>query len=193
MLLTWIKKTPRDTIYADLYRYSGRKSYKTFLRSFIIVPGFKYTYFLRKCYFYLEKGSKIRYLFFNIFLRRYSYKFGFDISPACKIGKGFYIGHFGRVIIHPDAEIGCNVNISPGVTIGQTNRGKNKGVPKIGDNVWIGTNAVIVGKIHIGDNALIAPAAYVNFDVPGDAVVLGNPGKIVSYKGSEDYVCRTIS
>jgi serine O-acetyltransferase len=185
------KKLLREIINSDLYRYLGKSSFLTFVRAFKF-PGFKYSYFLRKCFFYKNQGSKVKYLFFKLFLRKYTYKFGFDIPPDCNIGKGLYIGHFGRVIIHEDAEIGCNVNISPGVTIGQTNRGKNKGVPKIGNNVWIGTNAIIVGKIQIGNNVLIAPGAFINFGVPDNAVVIGNPGKIVSYKGTEEYVCKRV-
>ena len=183
------KKSLKQTINADLYRYFGSTSMKFFLKG-LQYPGFKYTYYLRKCFFYNEKGRTLTYHFYRWLLKRNSYKFGFNISPNAKIGKGLYIGHFGRIIVHPDAEIGMNANLSPGVTIGETTRGKKKGVPKIGNNVWIGTNAVVVGNIQIGDNALIAPCAYVNFNVPNNAVVLGNPGKIISYEGTEGYVCR---
>jgi serine O-acetyltransferase len=61
-------------------------------------------------------------------------------------------------------------------------------VPTIGNGVWIGPNAIVVGGITVGDNALIAPGALVNFDVPADAVVVGNPGQIVSSGGAEGYV-----
>ena len=156
------KKNLKETIKADLYRYNGKHSSVPFLQGFKY-PGFRYTYILRKCFYYNEKNSKIKFLFFYFFLKRYSYKFGFDISPFCKIGKGLYIGHFGRVIINEKAEIGCNVNISPGVTIGATYRGKNKGVPKIGNNVWIGTNAVVVGNIQVGDNVLNSSISFYKF------------------------------
>jgi serine O-acetyltransferase len=62
------------------------------------------------------------------------------------------------------------------------------GTPIIGNNVWIGTNAIIVGRIKIGDNSLIGPGAYVNFDIPDKSVVIGNPGKIVSNQGSDGYI-----
>ena len=64
------------------------------------------------------------------------------------------------------------------MTIAQANRGKNEGAPVIGDEVWIGPNAVLVGKISIGNNVLIAPNAYVTFDVPDHSVVIGNPATI---------------
>lgn len=75
------------------------------------------------------------------------------------------------------------------MTIGRENRGKREGSPKIGDCVWIGTNAVVVGKIEVGDDVLIAPGAYVNFDVPPHSVVVGNPGKIIPRESAaEKYI-----
>lgn len=75
------------------------------------------------------------------------------------------------------------MNIGTGVTIGQENRGKRKGCPKIGNQVWIGTNAVIVGNITIGDNVLIAPNSYVNKDIPSNSIAIGNP--IVIHENKE--------
>jgi serine O-acetyltransferase len=112
----------------------------------------------------------------GFFLRRYTLKYGFQIGG--RIGEGFYIGHFGTIIVSVNAVIGRNCNIAPGVTIGATRRGDKAGAPRIGDYVWIGTNAVLVGNITIGNDVLIAPGAYVNFDVPDHSLVIGNPGKI---------------
>lgn len=72
-----------------------------------------------------------------------------------------------------------NCNIAQNVTIGMENRGKRKGCPTIGDKVRIGAGAVVVGKITIGDDVLIAPNSFVNCDVPSHSIVLGNPCKIV--------------
>ncbi len=182
-------------IESDLYRYFGRIDRRTFLFTFLRVPGFRYCYYLRKTRSYRgRKGilSKIAFTYNNLWLKHYRLRYGFDICHTTEIGAGFYLGHFGGVVIHPEAVIGNNVNIAHGVTIGQTNRGRKAGVPVIGDRVWIGTHAVVVGAIFIGDDALIGPGAYVNFDVPAHAVVLGNPGKIVSYSGSAGYVNRVV-
>ena len=62
-----------------------------------------------------------------------------------------------------------------GVTIGQENRGNRKGVPTIGNSVWIGINATVVGNITVGDDVLIAPNTFVNCDVPSHSIVMGNP------------------
>lgn len=92
-----------------------------------------------------------------------------------KIGEGLYFGHAYRIVINPEAVIGNNCNIHGGVLIGQENRGERKGAPKIGNEVWIGMNAVVVGNISIGDDVLIAPNSYINCDVPSHSIVFGNP------------------
>ena len=98
-----------------------------------------------------------------------------EISIKCKIGGGLYIGHPYCITINPNAQIGRNCNIHKGVTIGQENRGVRKGCPIIGDEVWIGINATIVGNVKIGNDVLIAPNSYVNCDIPDHSVVFGNP------------------
>ena len=101
--------------------------------------------------------------------------YGCEISPSATIGEGLYIGHPYCITINPGAIIGKNCNIHKGLTIGQENRGRRKGAPVIGNEVWIGVNVTIVGKITIGDDVLIGPNSYVNIDVPSHSVVFGNP------------------
>ena len=84
-------------------------------------------------------------------------------------------GHQYGIAVNTDIVIGRNCNIHKSVTIGQENRGKRKGVPTIGDEVWIGANATIVGKVSIGDDVLIVPSAFVNCDIPSHSVVFFNP------------------
>ena len=123
--------------------------------------------------------TKMRYFLAAFKLIHYSNKYDFNIPASTSIGDGLFIGHNGPITINPNAIIGKNCNIGIGVTVGQENRGNRKGCPIIGDKVWIGTNAVIVGKIKIGSRVLIAPNAYVNFDVPDDSIVIGNPAKVI--------------
>ena len=126
-------------------------------------------------------------------LRRSQRKTLIEIPGNTKIGPGFYIGHSGPIIINPAAVLGKNVNISHGVTIGRENRGKRCGTPTIGNEVWIGANAVIVGNITIGDDVLIAPLSYVNFDVPSHSIVVGNPAKIIARENAtEGYLSWTV-
>lgn len=151
-------------------------------------------YYLRKVAYYSSRKKSFGifgYFYNRILLNHYRFKYGFDISPTTSIAPGLYLGHFGGVVISPYAILGSNINLAQGVTIGATSRGSRKGAPTLEDRVWVGANAIIVGKITIGAEALIAPGAYVNFDVPSKAVVLGNPGKVVSNAGSAGYVNNT--
>lgn len=111
-------------------------------------------------------------------LRHYRKAYGLEIPSQTKIGEGLYLGHAFNITINPKAVIGRNCNIHKGVVIGQTNRGKLMGVPTIGNEVWIGINAAIVGYITIGDDVLIAPNSFVNRDIPSHSVVFGNPCQV---------------
>lgn len=163
-------------IQKDFYRESGKLLSPTEIWKKCINPNLHYLYILRKCQQYPKKSLKG--IFWRWILRKHQIKYGFQIYPETQIGEGLYLGHWGALVINPKAKIGRNCNIAQGVTIGQQNRGKNEGYPTIGDEVWIGPNAVIVGNITIGNDVLIAPNAYVNFDVPDHSVVVGNPATI---------------
>lgn len=163
-----------EFITADKSRYG----YTNFLKCLILVPGFRFTVYLRITK-YIESKNKILFLIAKIFLRQMSYKYGIDMYSSTVIGKGFYIGHFGGIVINGGVVFGENVNISQGVTIGKINEGRIKGNPEIGNNVWIGANSVLVGGIKIGNNVSIAPCTFVNFDVPDYSLVMGSPGVIV--------------
>lgn len=163
-------------ISADMYRYAG-ETHSGKLFSALLIPGFRFTFFLRKAQSYGK--NSLRGFFYRIFLLFDAHFHGFQIPPSTSIGKGLYIGHWGTIVINGNTIIGEYCNLSPGVTIGQTNRGKHKGSPKIGNRVWIGTNAVIVGNVSIGDNVMIAPNAFVNKSVPSNCIVIGNPATII--------------
>ena len=106
-----------EIIKSDLYRYiPGDYSYRNLLKGFLI-PGFLYTYILRKAASYSKMS--LPGLWYRLLHRFYSHKYGFQIPVPVKIREGFYIGHFGNVIISPQAVIGRNCNISPGVTVGR--------------------------------------------------------------------------
>lgn len=120
-------------------------------------------------------NSRLINILCKIILRRYRLKYGLEISSATSIGKGLYLGHAYNITINPNAVIGDWCNIHKGVVIGQENRGKRKGVPHIGNKVWIGINAAIEGNITIGDDVLIAPNSYVNCNIPSHSIVFGNP------------------
>ena len=110
------------------------------------------------------------------------------LPPACRIGAGLFIPHFGPVTVHPDAVIGENCTLHQGVVIGQAGRGERKGAPTLGDRVYVGANAVLIGRITLGDDVAVGAGAVVTKSVPSRAVVAGNPARILSYSGSFDLV-----
>lgn len=181
-------------INSDLYRYIGKKiTRKLFIHHLRKNWGFQFTFWLRTCK-YISGKNKIRFFLLPIaksILTNYSLKYGIGIHYLTEIGSGFYIGHIGGIIVHKNCVIGKNCNISQGVTLGQTNRGQRKGTPTIGNNVYIGPGAVVIGNIKIGDNVAIGSNSVVTKDVPSNAVVVGVPGYVISEKGSYGYINKT--
>ena len=85
------------------------------------------------------------------------------------------MGHPFDITVNRNVTLGNNINLHKGVTIGRENRGKRKGYPTIGNEVYIGVNSTVVGNIRIGDDVLIAANTFVNCDVPDHSIVIGNP------------------
>jgi serine O-acetyltransferase len=113
---------------------------------------------------------------------------GISIPASVKIGHSFYIGHFGGIIINSEAIIGDDCNISQGVTIGVSGLGENRGIPVIGNEVYIGANSVVAGRISIGNNVLIGACSMVNRSLSDSDVALGVPAVVVSQNGSKGYI-----
>lgn len=132
----------------------------------------RYLKLIRKAHFCNNRW--IMYLY-RYRLKNWREKFGLELHPECSIGKGLYLGHPYNITINEKAVIGENCNIHKGVLIGMENRGKRRGAPVLGNKVWVGINAVIVGNVTIGDDVMIAPNSFVNCDVPSHSVVYGNP------------------
>ena len=107
---------------------------------------------------------------------------GVSLPRKTQVGKGFHIIHPEHLRIHDDVVIGDRVGIMHGVTIG-TNM--FPGVPVIGNDVFIGANATIIGKIKIGDGARIAANTLVIFDVPPGATAIGVPARIMRLPGTK--------
>ena len=106
-------------------------------------------------------------------------KTGIEIHPGATIGKGLFIDHGTGVVIGETAIIGNNVTLFHGVTLGGTGKEKGKRHPTIGNNVFIGSGAKILGNIIIGDNVKIGANAVILKNVPSNVTIVGVPGKIV--------------
>lgn len=163
----------KNIILSDFKRYNLHKiNFKILFSVFISNPnpGLKFITIFRLVQHFRRKNRMLFYFFF-LWYRTLKVKYGYDISYRTQIGKGFYIGHFGQIVIHGDAIIGENCNISQGITIGVSNYGKKIGVPTIGNNVFIGPNACVFGKITIGNNVTIGANCVVTDSVESHKTV----------------------
>lgn len=140
-----------------------------------------------------EEKNIVKKVIYRFNFKIYKKKNHIELDVRTNIGGGIYFGHPYCITINKNVIIGKNCNIHKGVTIGQENRGSRKGTPIIGDDVWIGINTTIVGKIKIGNDVLIAPNSFVNVDVPDHSIVIGNPC-IIKHKidATKDYINRRI-
>lgn len=148
------KKTLKEMIESDKFRIYGKNKVPLFF--FLHEPSLHFIILQRKTHYHFINHHYLSFFFSNLKMVRMSRKYHFQIPYTVSFGPGLTICHYGRVIIAPNVQIGGNASIFTGVTIGSTLRGKHMGIPTIGNDVWIGPNAVIVGKINIGDDVLIA-------------------------------------
>ncbi|MCL0091907.1 serine O-acetyltransferase [Dehalococcoidales bacterium] len=110
---------------------------------------------------------------------------GIEIHPGAKIGEGFFIDHGMGVVIGETAEIGDNVTLYQGVTLGGTSRQRAKRHPTLGNNVVVGVGAQLIGAITIGDNTKIGAGSVVVTSVPANATVVGVPGRVVAIRNPD--------
>ena len=166
-----------STFRYDLYRSEGARSKRWHVkwRKILFTPGCAYIYFFRHA---SEARFGLTKAFWATLLHATKIITGIQIPIGTKIDRGLRILHFGTIVVNPRAQIGKNFNIAQGVLIGNS-EGKKAGVPILGDNCYCGANAIIIGGCRIGNDVLIAPGAFVNFDVPDNSIVIGNPGHII--------------
>lgn len=186
-------KECREYIWADAYRYNGNYKIISFLRLYFVTIGFRYTVWMRLCTYFMSRKYMFPFYMWSVLrLKHLSYKSGIQISWKAKIGKGFYIGHFGSIVISPYAIIGNNVNVSYGCGIGAANRGPKKGVATIGNCVYLGPGCKIVGKVKIGNNVCVGANAVVTHDILDEACVGGVPATVLSMNGINSYIEKTV-
>lgn len=187
-----LKKIIKKVFCFDFYRFRW-KDYKRVIEKDIIfnatfrngtkrlrheerhAPEFKTVVLYRK--YQVNKGNIWGY-YYNWRLKRNALKTGIEFLGNANIGAGLIIGHWGRIVINGNAKFGNEIMLTHNVTIGRDVRGKREGAPTFGNKVCIRTNSTVVGNITIGDDVLIAPDTFVNFDVPSHSVVIGNPATI---------------
>lgn len=177
--------------YSDYIRTTDDSDFvlKNFLKDFIFQHRLRYMVYFR---YSQTTNSKLIKLFCEYKLFRLCRKYGLEIKTNTNIGKGFVMCHPYNITISPYANLGNNINIMKGATIGLSN-GKKKGAPTIGNSVYIGLNSTIIGGITIGDDVLIAPNTFINEDIPSHSIVIGNPCKIIpKQNATKEYLCYKV-
>ena len=110
---------------------------------------------------------------------------GIEIHPGAEIGERFFIDHGMGVVIGETSEIGDNVTLYQGVTLGGTSHQRKKRHPTLGDNVVVGVGAKVIGNITIGDNTKVGAGSVVVDSVQADATVVGVPGRVVAIRNPD--------
>tara|TARA_B100001996_G_scaffold381994_1_gene372680 strand:+ start:926 stop:1567 length:642 start_codon:yes stop_codon:yes gene_type:complete len=166
-----------NTIRLDIAAVNERDpAARNLLEILINYPGFHAILWHRIARIFWNLGIKlIARLISNIF-RTLT---GIEIHPAAKIGDGFFIDHGMGVVIGETSEIGNNVTIYQGVTLGGVSANPGKRHPTIGDNVIIGAGSKILGPLNIGQNTKIGANSVVINDIPDNSTVVGVPGRVV--------------
>lgn len=169
----------------EVQNYQNYNNVINFFNMFFTKPGYKFIFYFRFSNFFGKSNyRKIfypLYIIFRFLLKRTEMKYGIQIPYSTKIGKGFKIEHFNGIVINNNSSIGDYCKIRHGVTLGVSDTGS----PTLGNNVFIGAGAIIIGGITIGNNTVIGANAVVTKNVPDNAIVAGIPAKILSYNGAE--------
>lgn len=142
----------------------------------LLYPSFRVMLSYRRAHRQYLKG---RYFRARRISQKAARKTGIEIHPGAVIGKGFFIDHGSGVIIGETAELGDNVTLYQGVTLGGTGKEKGKRHPTLGDNVMVSAGAKVLGSFKIGENSKIGAGSVVLKEVPPNCTVVGVPGRIV--------------
>jgi serine O-acetyltransferase len=155
---------------------------KSFVEVILLYPGLHALIFYRVAHVFYKLHLFFLARFLSQFVRLFT---GIEIHPGAKIGKRFFIDHGFGVVIGETAVIGNDVLLYQGSTLGGTGIVKGKRHPTVGNNVVIGAGAKVLGNINIGDNSYIGANAVVIKDVPSNSTVVGVPGRITKQDGKK--------
>lgn len=152
-------------------------------------PGVRAVLVHRFAHWLVFQPTAIRFLLmpFKVWAQhRMAWKWGIEISERARIGSGFRIAHYGGIFIGGGVRAGKNLVVSHDVTLGAAGRGKKRGAPYVGDNVYIAPGARVVGPVTIGDNVKIGANAVVDRDIPNGALVQVRSPQVVVFPSYSD-------
>lgn len=153
---------------------------KTRLEAALCYPGLHAIWLHRIAHHFYLKGWVVIPRLLNTFSR---FLTGIDIHPGAKLSPGLFIDHGMGLVIGETAELGSNVTLYQGVTLGGTGKEKGKRHPTIGNNVVVSSGAKVLGSFKVGDNSKIGSGSVVLKEVPPNSVVVGVPGRVVTRNG----------
>jgi len=182
---------------ADVYRAYGQSSHLLFWKGLLFDPTLRVVLTHRLANRKRSwPGGVAVCLFFKLIHRWAQRKAGVDFPSSSAIDFGLKITHGWGLVVTGGARIGSNVTLFNGVTIGRKDKitatGRISGFPVIGNDVWVGPHAVIVGAVNVGDGAIIAPGAIVIGDVKAGQIVGGNPARVLRAECIADVVNRVV-
>lgn len=155
---------------------------RSVLEVLLCYPGLKALWFHRIAHWFWNRNFKLFARWISGLSRFFTQ---IEIHPGAIIGEGFFIDHGSGVVIGETSEIGNNVTIFQGVTLGGTGKEKGKRHPTLEDNVVVGNGARILGSFTVGAGSRIGAGAVVLQPVPPNSTVVGNPGRIVRMNGKK--------
>ncbi len=175
----------------DYYRYYGSRQPKHIKCFMEKDRSLRMLYYFRMVQYYSTK-SKIRRNLYRYLLNRERNRLKIELPLTVKIGPGCRFIHPYNITFNGNVIAGKNLTMLKGSTIGNTH-GTKGGTPRLGNNVYVGLNATVVGNIKIGNDVLICANSFVNFDVPDHSIVLGNPG-VIHFKdeATKDYIANPV-
>lgn len=173
-MFKWLKKNIQVI-------YERDPAVKSALEVMLCYPGFHAIIMHRIAHWFYSKRFFLLARFISQLNRFFTQ---IEIHPGAKIGEGFFIDHGAGVVIGETAEIGDNVTLYQGVTLGGTGKEKGKRHPTVGNNVVISTGAKVLGSFKVGDNVKIGAGSVVLKEVPPDSTVVGVPGRVVKREGT---------
>ena len=176
---------------------TDKQSYRSYVKEDLKAHGLSrvgvYDYWWRDCLRFQLRLRRIEYLYntaghnplkqlcrfvLEVVNHRLATRLGFTI-PKNVFGPGLHIVHYGTIVVHPDARVGSNCRLHPSTSIGDFN-----GVPRLGDNVYIGPGAKIYGPVTLGDNVAVGANAVVNKSFGSNVTLGGVPARIIAEKGA---------
>ena len=153
---------------------------RSFFEIFFLYPGLKAIRMHRRARWFYDRGH---FFIARLISQRAVRKTGIEIHPGATIGRRLFIDHGAGVVIGETTEIGDDVTIYQGVTLGGTGKDHGKRHPTIGNNVMIGSGAKVLGPFKVGDNSRIAAGAVVLDTVPDNSTAVGVPARVVKRNG----------